>query len=47
MRVAVHRDLAQLVHLALEARGLERPVGHQHQAVRLERLLDEVVGAAP
>ena len=35
----------QLVDFALQARGLERAFGNQDQTVRLERLLDEVVGA--
>ena len=38
---------AQVLDLALEARGLERALGDEHEAVGLERLLDEVVGAAP
>ena len=38
---------AQIPDLALEARGLERALGDEHQPVGLERLLDEVVGAAP
>ena len=36
---------AQVLDLALEARGLERAVGDEHEPVGLERLLDEVVGA--
>ncbi len=36
----------ELVDLALQARGLQRALGDQHQPVGLERLLDEVVGAA-
>ena len=36
---------AQILDLALEARGLERAVGDEHEPVGLERLLDEVVGA--
>ena len=39
------RHLLELADFALEARGLERAVGDQHQPVGLERLLDEVVGA--
>ncbi len=35
----------EVVDLALQARGLERALGDQDQTVRLERLLDEVVGA--
>ena len=33
-------------HLALEPRVLQRPLRDEHQPVGLERLLDEVVGAA-
>ena len=44
-RRRMRRELLELLDLALEARGLERAVGDQHQPVRLERLLDEVVGA--
>ena len=40
------RELLELAHLALESRVLQRPVGDQQQPVGLERLLDEVVGAA-
>ena len=40
------RQLLELLDLALEPRGLQRALGHQHQPVGLERLLDEVVGAA-
>src|SRR5581483_4862496 len=40
------RQLLQLPHLALEPRGLQRARRDQDQAVRLERLLDEVIGAA-
>ena len=40
------RAFAQLLDLAAELRGLQRPLGDQHQAVGLERLLDVVVGAA-
>ena len=36
---------AQVAHLALEAGRLERALGHEHEPIRLERLLDEVVGA--
>ena len=36
----------ELLDLALEPRVLQRAVGDQHQPVGLERLLDEVVGAA-
>ena len=39
------RELLELLDLALEPRGLQRAVGHQHQPVGLERLLDEIVGA--
>ena len=35
----------QVAHLALEARGLEGPLGDEDEPVRLEGLLDEVVGA--
>ena len=37
---------AQHLDLAAELRGLQRPLGDQHQAIGLERLLDVVVGAA-
>jgi hypothetical protein len=37
--------LAQLLVLALQRRRLDRAVDDQQQAVRLERLLDEIVGA--
>ena len=40
------RQLLELLDLALEPRGLQRAVGDQHQPVGLERLLDEIVGAA-
>ena len=40
------RERLELLDLALEPRGFQRAVGHQHQAVGLERLLDEIVGAA-
>ncbi len=39
-------ELFQLFDLALEPRILQRPVGDQQQPVGLERLLDEVIGAA-
>ena len=39
-------ELLELPHLALEARVLQRAVRDQHEAVGLERLLDEVVSAA-
>ena len=42
----LRRELLELLDLALEPRGLERAVRDQHQPVGLERLLDEVVGAA-
>ena len=35
-----------VLDLAAQLGGLERPLGDQHEAVRLERLLDVVVGAA-
>jgi hypothetical protein len=38
--------LPELLDLTLQARGLERALGDQDQAVRLERLLDVVVGPA-
>ena len=38
--------LLQVGDLALELRGLQRALGDQDQPVGLERLLDEVVGAA-
>src|ERR1700719_430466 len=38
--------LLELPHLALKARILERPFGHQQQAVDMERLFDEVICAA-
>ena len=40
------RQLLELLHLALQPRGLQRPRRHQDQPVGLERLFDEVVGAA-
>lgn len=40
------RQLLELLHLALEPRGLQRAGRDQDQPVRLERLLDEVIGAA-
>ena len=45
MRLACTERALQVAHLALQARGLERALGDEHQAVGLERLLDEVVGA--
>ena len=39
-------QLLEFLHLALEARGLQRPRRHQDQPVGLERLFDEVIGAA-
>ncbi len=39
------RELLEFLDLALEPRRFQRAVGHQHQSVGLERLLDEVVGA--
>ena len=44
--VGCRRELLELLHLALEPRVFQRAVRDQHQPVRLERLLDEVVGAA-
>ena len=41
----LHGAGAQVLDLALEARGFERALGDEHQPVGLERLLDEVVGA--
>ena len=38
-------ELLERLDLALEPRGFERALRHQHQPVGLERLLDEVVGA--
>ncbi len=35
----------EVANLAPQPRGLQRPLGHEDQPVRLERLLDEVVGA--
>ena len=40
------RKLLELLHLALQPRGFQRPRRHQDQPVGLERLFDEVVGAA-
>ena len=40
------RKLLQLLDLALQPRGFQRAVGHQDQPVGLERLFDEVIGAA-
>ena len=45
MRLTAPPRALQIVDLALEARGLERPLGDQDQPVGLERLLDEVIGA--
>ena len=47
-RIAVRRgrERAQAAVLALQRRRLQRPLHHQQQAVGLERLLQEVVGAA-
>ena len=45
IRLAWRERGAQVLDLALEARGLQRAVGDEHQPVGLERLLDEVVGA--
>ncbi len=39
------RQLLERLDLALEARGLERALGDEHEPVGLERLFDEVVGA--
>ena len=39
------RERLKLLDLASQARGFESTVGDQNQPVRLERLLDEVVGA--
>ena len=36
---------APLGDLALQSRGFERAFRDQHQAVRLERLFDEIIGA--
>ena len=40
------RQLLEFLHLALEPRGLQRALRHQDQPVRLERLFDEIIGAA-
>ena len=40
------RELLELLHFALQTRRLQRPRRHQDQPVGLERLFDEVVGAA-
>jgi len=40
------RQLLQRLDLALEPRIFERPVGDQHQAIGLERLLNEIISAA-
>ena len=42
----MRRELLELLDLALEPGVLQRAVRDQHQPVGLERLLDEVVGAA-
>ena len=39
-------QLLEFFHFALEPRGFQRPGRHQDQPVRLERLFDEVIGAA-
>src|SRR5262249_31647712 len=44
--VGQRRPLLELLDLALEPRGLQRPLGNEDEPIRLERLLDEVVGAA-
>src|SRR6516162_2337451 len=44
-RRRVRRELLELLDLALEPRIFERPVGDEHEAIGLERLLDKVVGA--
>ena len=44
--LAVRSQLLEFLHLALEARGFQRPRRHQDQPVGLERLFDEVIGAA-
>ena len=44
--VGERRELLEFLHLALEPRVLQRPLGDQQQPVGLERLFDEVVGAA-
>ena len=45
-RACSRRKLLQFLHLALEARGFQRPGRDQDQPVGLERLFDEVIGAA-
>ena len=45
MRLVAPARAAQLGDFALQARGFERAFGDQHQAVRLERLFDEIIGA--
>ena len=40
------RQLLQFLDLALQPRGFQRPRRHQDQPVGLERLFDEVIGAA-
>ena len=39
-------QLLEFLHFALEARGFQRPRRHQDQPVGLERLFDEIIGAA-
>ena len=39
------RQLLELLDLTFKPRGLQRALGHQHQPVGLERLLDEIIGA--
>ena len=41
----LRRHLLELLDLAFEPRGLERALGHQHQAVGLEWLFDEIIRA--
>ena len=41
-----HRLRAQTAVLAFQRRRLDRPLDHHHQPIRLERLFDEVIGAA-
>ena len=40
------RQLLEFLHFALQPRRLQRPGRHQNQPVGLERLFDEIVGAA-
>ena len=46
MRLACTDCDLQFLDLALQSRGLERAISHQHEPIGLEGLFDEVIGAA-